>query len=187
MSKTISRFFFVYLVALIALMPNARALTLSKESAEELIIKMQNVTNSRNPSTIKSFFEYYSLPEARFIKTKFEMDSIDSEKVVSNIGTNLSRAEYIDYLKNWVSTPKKYYYKASLVDFKLNPDGSGLISYQVDEMIVREYKDDEADAVEKILSSANCNITVTVPVTEPQIQGLNCVEKIARKKLDLNK
>ena len=187
MSKIKYRYLFLSFLMAIGTLTNANALTLSRESAEDLIDKMQNVANSRNPAAIKAFFEYYSLPEARFIRTKFELDPNDSEKIISNIGTNLSRAEYIDYLKNWLSEPKKYSYKANLVDFKLNQDGSGLISYQAEEMLLRMYKDDDADAVEKVLVYSNCNITATVPVTEPQIQGLNCVEKIARKRLDFNK
>lgn len=77
------------------LMPaQVNAIGITKEIATDFVAKIQNVMNNKNPQLVQQFFDYYSVPEARFIRTTYEVDPDNPNKpVLSNSGINLSKQE----------------------------------------------------------------------------------------------
>lgn len=163
------------------------AATINKEQSVEFLNKYSNVINGRNYSDFKTFIEYYAIPEARFIITTYKVDANKpDEQILSNQGVNLSRDEFIELWRGKFKTAKRYSYRIKNIEFTQYSDNqSALVAASSEEAILRMDKESADSAtVEKVLISTNCNLLLSMPVTEAQIQGLNCVEKVAVKALE---
>ena len=155
--------------------------------ATDFLQKIYNLMNNRNDDLVKKFFNYYTLPEARFIKTEIEIDNATGAEI-NNTGINLSRDEYIAYISNRIKSPSKYLYNFGAVELKPNKNNDAIVSFHVDETWVITMKDQDLnkDIALRYSSSANCNMSVTLSSGDLQISGLNCLAKVTSKKLDVN-
>jgi hypothetical protein len=185
----LNRFFKYLIVFSLVILPEISfaETKIGQTVATDFLQKVYNLMNNRNEDLVKRFFNYYALPEARFIKTEIEVDNVTGAEI-SNTGVNLSRDEYIAYISSRIKSPSKYLYNFSAVELKPTKNSDAIASFHVDETWVVSVRDQDLnkDITTKYSSSANCNMSVTLSSGDLQISGLNCLAKVTSKKLDIN-
>ena len=168
---------------------DAFSITLTKAVAVDFLTKMTNAIGSKNPKIIKQFFEYYATPTSRFINAieKISINNTVSDQQ-SKKEVNFSREEYIGSLTDISKNAKKFFYSSNLTDFQYDDaENYAVISFAAEQSVYNSKKADGKILEEKILSKLNCNLSITIPVSDPQIQGMNCIEKTVTEILDSSK
>ncbi len=160
---------------------------INEANVNDLLGKIRNIFNKRDPDSIKSFFDFYADSDARFIKTTFLIDPDNPDNVLQNEGINLSRGEYVDYMSKILRNPTRYFYRQSEIQFKLGAKPTeALVSFHADEVIMYDAPSSMGiERYEKMLTSANCNMNVQLSGGGLKIMGLNCIEKVAKKTLEI--
>lgn len=160
---------------------------ISEANVLDLLSKIRDVFNNRGSDAISSFYNFYADSDARFIKTTFLIDPDNPDNIVGNEGINLSRSEYIDYIIKILKNPSKYFYRQSDIQFKLGSKPTdALISFHADEIIMYDAPSSPGlERYEKMLTSSNCNMNVQLYGGGLKIMGLNCIEKVAKKTLEI--
>lgn len=171
--------------------PNSQDNVLEKKindtNVNDLLGKIRNIFNKREAEPIKSFFDFYADSDARFIKTTFLIDPDNPDNILQNEGINLSRGEFVDYMSKILKNPTRYYYRQSEIQYKLGAKPTdALVSFHADEVIMYDAPASMGiERYEKMLTSANCNMNVQLAGGGLKIMGLNCIEKVAKKTLEI--
>lgn len=170
--------FFVFSFILLFTTPSF-AEDASDATIQAFFIKIQNLMNKRDISEIESFYMYFTDSSARFIKIAYLLNPEDKTKVVAQESLNMSKEEYITYIKDILKPLNSYAYRVTIN--KINREGGAgvaVVNYSVDEYtLIRSEKNEE----EAAFISANCNMNVGLDSGDAVILSTNCIEKIVKR------
>ncbi len=151
----------------------------SDESVRNFLTKIQNLMNKRDIKEIESFYTYFTDSSARFIKKSYLLDNTDKSKILAEESLNMSKEEYINYIKEILKPLNQYAYRINVNKIDRNEAaGIAIINYSVDEYTL--IKSDKG-AEEAAFISANCNMNVGLDTGDAVILSTNCIEKIVKK------
>ncbi len=142
-------------------------------------IKIQNLMNKRDISEIESFYKYFTDSSARFIKIAYLLDPEDKTKVVAQESLNMSKDEYITYIKDILKPLNSYAYRVTVNSInRTGSAGVAIVNYSIDEYtLIRSEKNEE----EAAFISANCNMNIGLDSGDAVILSTNCIEKIVKR------
>lgn len=172
-------------LVLVFLANTASAVKITQDDIIQMVGRMQSIMNQRTISGIEKYFGYYADSEARFLKTSYLVDPDNSEKILAQESLNMSRDEYIKYIKNILNPPTNYVYKATVNSVKMDDIvNQALVSYSTQEYATINVLDSTYNKVaeETSLIRSNCNMIVDYNSTDIVILSINCAEKITRRK-----
>ena len=164
----------------------SHAQTTDEATIKEFMFKIQSVMNKRNLNELDTFLTYYTDSSARFVKTSYLLDPRNTSKITDQENLNMSKAEYIQYLKDIISPLSYYFYKITVDKITIDEENYvALVSYQVEEYALTDTK--QTDASNNKISdanfiAANCNMNLAIQSGDINILSSNCVEKIIRKR-----
>lgn len=175
-----------FIVLTLVLMTNAAyAAKVTSDDISQMVGRMQTVMNQRSPAGIDKFFGFYADSEARFLKTSYLVSPDDNNKVLAEESLDMSRKEYIEYLKTILGPPSKYGYQATVNSVKMDDAvNQALVSYSTQEYGLSYTVDKEYNLTDGVTSliRSNCNMIISYASSDIVILSINCAEKIMKKK-----
>lgn len=159
---------------------------LNNQSITEVINKMSRAIYSRDLDTITAFFNYYSEPTTKFIKTSY-LYSGNNQKPAASEVLNMNRQEYINYLFSVIKTPEEYSIDINITDIKITNENYAIATIEIKEITMQKITKQIMDVNDKIkfedkklkaFINNTCNVTFDYKGVVI-INGVNCVESIA--------
>jgi hypothetical protein len=169
------------LILMLLVFTPAYAADTDEESIRQFFNKIQNLMNKREINDIESFYKYYADSSARFIKTSYLLDPTDKSKVLAQESLNMSKNEYIKYIKDILKPLNNYAYRSTISNITIDKANSiALISYGIEEYsLIKAATNSQPDDTTFI--SANCNMNLSIEGGDTSILSTNCIEKIVKK------
>ena len=180
-------YIFRHLIIVFILLSSAssHAANADEGSIKLFLLKIQDLMNKRNITDIESFYTYYTDSSARFLKTSYLLDSNDKSKILAQESLNMSKDEYINYIREILKPLSEYAYRITIN--KISHDtssGVALITYSLEEYSLSKVVIDPKlpPTEDASFISTNCNMNISTEGGDLSILSTNCIEKIVKKK-----
>ena len=145
----------------------------------EFVQQIESLMNMKNFDDIKRFYNYYSMPNATFIKYSQLLDPKNPKKILRTENLKMSTDEYIKYLEVIVNSPRKYSYSGILKSISNDGDIYNVTINVKDSSLYDNYDPViHAEYTTYIHTLANCNYVLELKNSKFFIEGMNCSEKI---------
>jgi hypothetical protein len=173
---------YLSLILMLLVFVPAHAVDTDEESIRQFFYKIQNLMNKRSINDIESFYKYYIDSSARFIKASYLLDPNDKSKVLAQESLNMSKNEYIEYIKDILKPLNNYAYRSTISNINIDKAKSiALITYSIEEYSLITADKNSSQPDDTTFISANCNMNLSIEGGDTSILSTNCIEKIVKK------